>query len=48
MFYSWFLQLVFLAQVSKFDFWVADWVRAVKSKHFRDFLKTSSFPKILF
>ena len=28
----------FLAQQSKFDFWVAGWVLAINFKHFRNFL----------
>ena len=33
--------------MSKFSFWVAGWVLTIKSKHFKDFLKISLFPKIL-
>ena len=36
----------FLAHMSKFVFWVAGQVLGIKSKHFRDFLEISQFPKI--
>ena len=45
MFYSWMLNWMFCIyrRISKFGFRVAGWVLAIKSKHFRDFLKISSF-----
>ena len=37
----------FNGKASKFDFWVGGWVATIKSKHFRDFLEISWFPKFL-
>ena len=34
-------------KTSKFSIWVAGWVLAIKSKHFRYFLEICSFSKIL-
>ena len=42
------LQLIFrdyLVQMSKFSFCVLDWVLAIKSKHFSDFLEINYFLK---
>ena len=38
MVYSWFFA-IFLQKLSKCGFWLDDWVLAIKSKHFRDFLE---------
>ena len=40
MVYSWFFA-IFYQKMSKFGFWLEDWVLAIKSKHFRDFLEIS-------
>ena len=40
MVYSWFFA-IFYQKISKFGFWLEDWVVAIKSKHFRDFLEIS-------
>ena len=40
MFYSWFFSILY-QKTLKFGFWVADWVLAIKCKHF------GKFPKIL-
>ena len=34
---KWLVSRDFPAQISKFVFWVADWVFAIESKHFRNF-----------
>ena len=44
------MQLIFgsfLVQMSKFVFWVPGWVLAIKSKHFKYFLKISLYAEIL-
>ena len=46
MVYSWFFAF-FYRKTWKFGFWVDGSVLAIKSKHFRDFLEISWFPKIL-
>ena len=46
MFYSWFF-VMFYRRTSKFEYSVLDWVLAIKSKHFRDFLEIFYFPKVL-
>ena len=37
----------FLAQMSRFSYWEADWVLAIKSKHFKGFPWNFLIPKIL-
>ena len=39
MFCSWYFG-IFYWKTSKLDFWVTGWVLAIKSKHFRDFLRS--------
>ena len=36
----------FLAELSKFAFWVADWLLTIDSTHFKDFVEISQFTKI--
>ena len=38
---------IFNQKTSKFGSWVNGWVLTIKSKHFKNFLETSYFPKIL-
>ena len=46
MVYGWFFA-IFYQKMSKFGFWLDDWLLAIKSKHLRDFLEVSYFPKVL-
>ena len=46
MLYRWLFFCHLLASISKFIFWLANWVVAIKSKQLRDFLKICQLPNI--